>query len=473
MGGPMGLLGLYGVGQATDAAAENPEAYAAVQGDRTKQLIAQMLLSQGMQQPQGQMMGRFYVPPSPLQHVGNLAQSGMGALLMGSNDQKRAEMAKAIQDRQKKEVAEFQQSLAPTQGQAPIDATRAELPDTWDIDALQGGPQVGTATLPNEPRAHARMQVPLVDRGGMQPTTQTMPVEVPRSREEVKQAMMQAMMGNNPRLREAAKFMAQQQQAEDLKREDQAIRREGQQQTNDLKKQMTDIQQEQFKMNYEQKARDLDNAIEDRKQRIADTKTNNEERLKLDRERLALERNRLMLDRDKLSREKAPTDAQGAANLYASRAEIADQIISSLEGQYSPLAIDYKNRLGKTWVFGGALEAGANTMMSKESQQADQAQRDFVNAVLRKESGAVINNEEFDNARRQYFPQQGDTPEVLLQKQKNRQTEIAGLRTMSGPLNKGAAKPTAPVKIGSDAEWEKLPSGTIFIGPDGKTRTKP
>lgn len=31
----------------------------------------------------------------------------------------------------------------------------------------------------------------------------------------------------------------------------------------------------------------------------------------------------------------------------------------------------------------------------------------------------------------------------------------------------------APTKISSDAEYDKLPPGSVFIGPDGKTRTKP
>lgn len=35
------------------------------------------------------------------------------------------------------------------------------------------------------------------------------------------------------------------------------------------------------------------------------------------------------------------------------------------------------------------------------------------------------------------------------------------------------APPTAPVQITSDADYEALPSGAVFVGPDGKTRRKP
>ena len=48
------------------------------------------------------------------------------------------------------------------------------------------------------------------------------------------------------------------------------------------------------------------------------------------------------------------------------------------------------------------------------------AQRNFLNAVLRRESGAVISPTEFAEGRAQYFPQQGDKPAVLKQKKANR-----------------------------------------------------
>jgi len=38
----------------------------------------------------------------------------------------------------------------------------------------------------------------------------------------------------------------------------------------------------------------------------------------------------------------------------------------------------------------------------------------------------------------------------------------------------GTNAPAAgPVRIANDAEYDKLPSGTTFIGPDGQQRTKP
>jgi hypothetical protein len=66
-------------------------------------------------------------------------------------------------------------------------------------------------------------------------------------------------------------------------------------------------------------------------------------------------------------------------------------------------------------------------------QAQKQAERNFVNAVLRKESGAVISDSEFKNAERQYFPRSGDSKEVLAQKAANRALVIESFRNLAGP----------------------------------------
>lgn len=73
-----------------------------------------------------------------------------------------------------------------------------------------------------------------------------------------------------------------------------------------------------------------------------------------------------------------------------------------------------------------------NYARSPEYQKFDQAKRDFVNAILRRESGAVISDSEFDNADKQYFPVPGDGPEVIEQKRRNRVNAIEGLRVGAG-----------------------------------------
>jgi len=128
----------------------------------------------------------------------------------------------------------------------------------------------------------------------------------------------------------------------------------------------------------------------------------------------------------------APTEFQGKSAAFGSRAQEADRILQSLEGKYSQAGINTKQGLGNTWIVGGALESGANLALSPESQQAEQAQRDFVNAILRQESGAAIGKDEFANAAKQYFPQPGDSKEVRTQKAANRARAVQGLINNAG-----------------------------------------
>jgi hypothetical protein len=79
---------------------------------------------------------------------------------------------------------------------------------------------------------------------------------------------------------------------------------------------------------------------------------------------------------------------------------------------------------------------GGNFLVSPEYQQLDQAKRNFVNAILRRESGAVISDSEFANADKQYFPQPGDSQEVLAQKKRNREDAITSLTRSAGPAYK-------------------------------------
>lgn len=73
--------------------------------------------------------------------------------------------------------------------------------------------------------------------------------------------------------------------------------------------------------------------------------------------------------------------------------------------------------------------AGAlmNWSQSPGQQKVEQSQRDYVNAVLRRESGAAISNSEFDNARKQYFAQLGDSAQVVEQKRRNRELATQGV----------------------------------------------
>ena len=123
-----------------------------------------------------------------------------------------------------------------------------------------------------------------------------------------------------------------------------------------------------------------------------------------------------------------PTEGQSNAALYAQRMMNSDSIINDLTNRgYSPT-------LGQDTI---ANVPGGNLLLSGDTESYQQAQRDFINAVLRRESGAVISPAEFDNAAKQYFPQVGDSASTIEQKAKNRATAINGIQRAAGPAGRG------------------------------------
>ena len=117
------------------------------------------------------------------------------------------------------------------------------------------------------------------------------------------------------------------------------------------------------------------------------------------------------------------TETQGKAVGFYDRANKANALLNGLEQQGTEVGA----RLIGNIPFGAG-----NFAQSSEYQQFEQAQRDFINAILRQESGAAIGKDEFVNAERQYFPQVGDKPEVIEQKRRNRETSANALRVQAG-----------------------------------------
>lgn len=120
---------------------------------------------------------------------------------------------------------------------------------------------------------------------------------------------------------------------------------------------------------------------------------------------------------------------------------------------------------GTTGYYGGIAAANPtirdsalfNYFASPARQATVQAQRNFVNAILRVESGAAISEQEFNNAQRQYFPQPGDTKAVIEQKRQNRITAMRGMAREAGPLY----KPPADLVPPQDAQSVSAPPAAI------------
>lgn len=118
----------------------------------------------------------------------------------------------------------------------------------------------------------------------------------------------------------------------------------------------------------------------------------------------------------------ASTEGQKKEAIYASRMTRANKVIKDIEGDIS----------GQGTIGQAIQGAVPNWMKSENTQVFEQAKRDFMNANLRQESGAVIGPSEFANANTQYFPQPGDGANVLEQKRINRALALDGLVKASG-----------------------------------------
>lgn len=133
-------------------------------------------------------------------------------------------------------------------------------------------------------------------------------------------------------------------------------------------------------------------------------------------------------DHPSVSSEKAMTKEQIDALTFGKRAENANKIMNQviIGGEYDPTSA-------------GQYYRGSRIMpeiaKGEGQKKLEQAQRDFVNAVLRRESGAAISASEFSSAEQQYFPAVGDTPAIIDQKDRNRDMFIRAMRVGSGEKN--------------------------------------
>lgn len=152
--------------------------------------------------------------------------------------------------------------------------------------------------------------------------------------------------------------------------------------------------------------------------------------------------------------QKALTEGQAKANLFGSRMAEADRLINNLAAEGTSAPSIPQQLTGGQGLTGMAATAAANP----QEQQVDQAQRDFINAVLRRESGAAIAASEFENARRQYFVQPGDAKQVIAQKARNRQLATQG---MLAEVPEDRRMPASP------AAGTKPATGFKYLGKEG------
>jgi hypothetical protein len=143
---------------------------------------------------------------------------------------------------------------------------------------------------------------------------------------------------------------------------------------------------------------------------------------------------------DRKAEGRKPTEAEQKAAGFAQRMELSDQLAKDIENKVATQQLAGKDvgtmyptartqALGNVPLVGDYLQ---NIGSSTQQQLYKQAQENWVRANLRKESGAVIGADEMKDEIRTYFPQPGDRPEKIAQKQLAREVTQNAMKTAAG-----------------------------------------
>jgi hypothetical protein len=139
------------------------------------------------------------------------------------------------------------------------------------------------------------------------------------------------------------------------------------------------------------------------------------------------------------------------------------------------------------------VAAAALNIPFTEGRNINSMMEDAISAKLRAETGAAANASEVESIKRRFDVSTLDRDDVVKDKLARLRRFLDETRVIRDPSGKirevagqGAkgpdpnAKASVPApkggaipKIATDEEFNKLPSGSVFVGPDGKQRRKP
>ena len=148
-----------------------------------------------------------------------------------------------------------------------------------------------------------------------------------------------------------------------------------------------------------------------------------------------LRKDLLRLQVERAGEPKEPNQTQFTSAGFAGRMEQAEPILTKVTGSIAGMSLPSFELQTNSWF-------AKPTFQSSEVQSYMQSARNFINAVLRRESGAVISPEEFKEARQQYLPVAGDDENALAQKAANRQYVRDTMKRSAGSAYE---PPIAPV----------------------------
>ena len=129
-----------------------PELFAEQQQLNRQQQMAQALMQQGQQQPQGQMVSGRYVAPSFFQNILPLAQMYAGNRLAEKGDERALALAAKLRQRQGQDVKSYMQAMTPT-------TTTTEMAGPYGVSGAGQNVPMPTATQTQGPDFARAFQV--------------------------------------------------------------------------------------------------------------------------------------------------------------------------------------------------------------------------------------------------------------------------------------------------------------------------
>ena len=157
--------------------------------------------------------------------------------------------------------------------------------------------------------------------------------------------------------------------------------------------------------------------------------------------------------------DKPPTTYENESFKYWLRGQDAEKVLDDLDKVVSNYGLFNQTM----------MNYAPNIFLSETMQMYNQAQRQFTEARLRKDSGAAIPESEFENDRRMYFVQPGDSKDVIKRKQKARKIALSALAKASGKAYEQSFGEAPPdIRDVRDKSESDQKINTIQTGPKVK-----
>lgn len=185
-----------------------PELALQQQALNRRQQIANAMLQQATQLPQGRMQGKFYVPPSWTQNLAQLGEGLGGLIATKANQQEGTDITAKSNSMLVDAMQKYKQGTAPTSGQeleGPGAPVQTATPGQGFTPEELAQPAGGRSSLKEATDALFAQRSPAYFQEGARPTAQT-----PATPEARQQALVDLMASQHPQAQNLGKLLLQQ-----------------------------------------------------------------------------------------------------------------------------------------------------------------------------------------------------------------------------------------------------------------------